>query len=150
LFSRRVLIFLTLLLLITLTGSLAAAAKPAAQPTDPLEQDANLANSIAKLLGFSVDSDKITSLRQKNYGYGEIALVYSLSHISRQPSWEIINMRDNRLGWGEIAKQVGASLSQGMNGVAKIMKDIKMDDETARLKEQIDKEPKPAKTKEKK
>lgn len=139
-----------LLLILSLSCSIALAAKSSKVEQAPLslvEQDANLANSIAKILGFSVESAKITSLREKNYGYGEIAMVYSLSHVSRQPSWEIVTMRDSKLGWGEIAGKLGVSVGKGMDGVATIMKDMKLEQETEKMKEMIAKEPKPAKKK---
>ncbi|MCX7781851.1 MAG: hypothetical protein N2491_13275 [Negativicutes bacterium] len=146
-FGKKMRVFLSLLLLLAVSCGPVLAAKPAPPPVDPLEQDANLANSIAKILGFSVDSAKVTELRQKKYGYGEIALVYSLSHVSRKPSWEIIAMRDRSLGWGEIAKQIGANMGKALNGVSQIMKDIKLESETEKLKEQIAKEPKQKGTK---
>lgn len=150
-FTKYGRILLAVLVIVALSCSIALAAKPAKKaapiPVSPIEQDANLANSIAKILGFSVDSDKITALREKNYGYGEMALLYSLSHISRKPSSDIITMRDSKMGWGEIAKQLGVSVGQGMSGVSKIMKEMDMDQETDKLKEAIDKEPKPGKDK---
>lgn len=142
-------VFLIALVIASLFCGIALAAKPAPVPFNPVEQDANLANSIAKILGFSVDSDKITSLREKNYAYGEIALLYSLSHVSRKPSWDIVTMRDGKMGWGEIAKQLGVSIGQGMSGVAKIMKEMNMAEETDKLQETINKEPKPSKDKKK-
>lgn len=147
---KHVRMLVALLLILSLSCSIALAAKSSKVEQAPLslvEQDANLANSIAKILGFSVESAKITSLREKNYGYGEIAMVYSLSHVSRQPSWEIVTMRDSKLGWGEIAGKLGVSVGKGMDGVATIMKDMKLEQETEKMKEMIAKEPKPAKKK---
>lgn len=146
-FSKYGRVLLIVFVIASLFCSIALAAKPATVPFSPVEQDANLANSIAKVLGFSVDSDKITSLREKNYTYGEIAMLYSLSHVSRKPSWDIITMRDGKMGWGEIAKRLGVSVGQGMSGVSQIMKEMNMVEETDKLKEMISKEPKPSKDK---
>ena len=145
-FSKRLTILLAMLLILSLASGLASAAKAAKEPPlSPVEQDANLANSIAKILGFSVDSDKVTALREKHYSYGDIAMVYSISHISRKASWDILAMRDSKMGWGQIAKQLGVSVGQGLNGVEKIMKEMRMPEETEKLKDVISKEPKAGK-----
>ena len=82
------------LLIILFSGvALAAKAKPEPVPVSPVEQDANLANSVAKVLGFSVDVEKVTAWREKNYNYEEMALIFCMSHIRLLPYGEIMNMK---------------------------------------------------------
>lgn len=143
--TRKNKVLLILLLIISLSCGIALAANPARNApvkVDPLEEDANLANNIAKIFGFSVDTEKITSLRKKQYSYAEIALLFSLSDISHKPSSEVIALRDRKISWKEIAKQFGVRMEQAMDGVSKIMKEMDMEAETDKLQKAIDREPK--------
>ena len=141
-------VFLVVLLLVSLSCGMVLAAAPAKNvpakadsiKVDPVEQDANLANSIAKLFGFSVDTQKITSLREKQYSYAEIALVFSLADFGKKPSSDVIALRDSKMLWKDVAKQLGVKTEKAMLGVSRIMQDMNMETETDKLRNKINNE----------
>ena len=99
-----------------------AAKKAEPQPAPaPVELDAQVAGSISKVFGFSVDTDTITGLRLKNYTYGEVAYVYSLAVLSKKTSKDIIQLRDSRMSWAEVAAKLNASPDKGQQWVSQIM-----------------------------
>lgn len=148
--TRKKTVFLVLLLLVSLSCGIVLAAAPTQNvpvkadsiKVDPVEQDANLANSIAKLLGFSVDTQKITSLREKQYSYAEIALVFCLADLGKRPSSDVIALRDSKVLWKDIAKQLGAKTEKAMFGVSQIMQEMHMEAETDKLQKAINNETK--------
>lgn len=143
-------VFLVVLLLVSLSCGMVLAATPAKNVSvkadsitvDPVEQDANLANSVAKILGFSVATQKVTTLREKQYSYAEIALVFSLADLGKRPSSDVIALRDSKVLWKDIAKQLGVKMEKAMLGVSNIMKEMKMEPETDKLQEFINNETK--------
>lgn len=141
-------VFLVVLLLVSLScGMVSAAATANNVPVkadsikvDPVEQDADLANSIAKYFSFSVATQKVTSLREKHYSNAEIALVFSLANFGKRPSADVIALRDSKMLWKDIARQLDVKMDKAMSGVSAIMKDMKMESETDKLQEAINKE----------
>ena len=136
-----------LVLIFCLSVTPVFAAKAVEEQPAPLEQDAHIAASISKVFGFSVDTDTVTGLRLKSYSYGEAAYVYSLAVLSKKTSKDVIQLRDSRMSWAEVAAKLNASPEKGQQWVGKIMKEAKMEKETERLKEILASEPKPGKQK---
>ena len=134
-----------LFLVFCLSVTTVFAAKEAETQPIPVEQDAHVADSISKVFGFSVDTNTVTGLREKNYSYGEIAYVYSLAVLSKKTSTDVIKLRDSRLSWAEVADKVKASPDKGQQWVNKIMKEAKMEKEAENLKTILAKEVKPGK-----
>ena len=92
--------------------------------------DAVLASSLAKVFGVSVDTSRISDLREnRNYGRGEIALAYSLADRSRKPVSEVFTLREKPLGWGKVAQELGLSVGDVRKKCDKVFKDAKMDKE---------------------
>jgi hypothetical protein len=58
-------------------------------------------------LFFNVPVSDVVSLRSDGYGYGEIAKAYFLALGSGMTIDEITALRDSGMGWGQIAKHVG-------------------------------------------
>ncbi len=76
---------------------------------------------------FGVDDARIKSLRDKNLGYGEVAITLSLAGklpggITDENVNKIISMRQGppMAGWGKVAKELGVKLGPVISGVEKI------------------------------
>jgi hypothetical protein len=79
---------------------------------------------------FNVSSDRIQGLRDRNLGYGEIAIVLSLSR--KMPGGatdaniqRVMTMRQGppTMGWGEIAKKLGTKLGPAISQVKNVNKE---------------------------
>jgi hypothetical protein len=79
---------------------------------------------------FSAADAQIQALRNRKLGYGEIAVVFSLAQkmpggINDANTQKILTMRQGppTMGWGEIAKKLGAKLGPTISQVRKVNKD---------------------------
>lgn len=63
--------------------------------------------SLAQELG--ITEEEIQALRASGYGYGEIVLMVQLSRTSGEELSKIKEMREEGLGWGRIAAELGVS-----------------------------------------
>ncbi len=79
---------------------------------------------------FGVTASQVAALRDKNLGYGEITIVYSLA--SKMPGGitdanvqQIMTLRQGPpvMGWGEIGKKLGFKLGPSVSQVKSIAKD---------------------------
>jgi hypothetical protein len=97
---------------------------------------------------FNVSSDQIQGLRDKKMGYGEIAIVLSLSQ--KMPGGatdaniqQVMTMRQGppTMGWGEIAKKLGTKLGPAVSQVRNIHREVnrEMKHESIGDKEQMEK-----------
>ncbi|HEY8498558.1 MAG TPA: hypothetical protein VIK90_04860 [Limnochordales bacterium] len=89
---------------------------------------------------FGVSTEEIKALRAQDLGIGEILILYSLA------SWEdevqpdqvaaILELRQDGLGWGEIAAQLGVHPRALGHVVAEVLRGPKTGPEPARWQEQ--------------
>lgn len=113
----------------------------AAPAPDEESLDAILASSLSKVFGVSVDTSRISDLREnRNYGRGEIALAYSLADRSRKPVSEVFTLREKPLGWGKVAQALGLSVGDVRKKCDKVFKDGKMDKEKTDLEQLLEDE----------
>jgi len=80
---------------------------------------------------FNVSNDRIQGLRDQKLGYGEIAIVLSLSQkmpggITDANIQQVMTMRQGppTMGWGEIAKKLGTKLGPAISQVKNVNKEI--------------------------
>jgi hypothetical protein len=80
---------------------------------------------------FSVSGDQILGLRDKKMGYGEIAIVLSLSQ--KMPGGatdaniqQVMTMRQGppTMGWGQVAKQLGTKLGPAVSQVRNVHREV--------------------------
>lgn len=76
---------------------------------------------------FGVDEARIKGLRDKNLGYGEVAITLSLAKslpggITDENVDKIVSMRQGPpvAGWGKVAKELGVKLGPVVSGVEKV------------------------------
>ena len=99
----------------------------AAPAPDEESLDAILASSLAKVFGVSIDTSRISDLREnRHYGRGEITLAYSLADRSHKPISEVFALREKPLGWGKVAQELGLSIGDVRKRCDKVFKDGKM------------------------
>jgi len=75
-----------------------------------------------KILGkyserFGVDTETLADLRAERFGYGEISHALVLSEKTGKPLDEIVAMRDDGKGWGQIADEHGVKLREATREV---------------------------------
>ena len=102
-----------------------------------LDKDATLPHgeqAVLDRLGktFNLSSDKITALKDKNLGYGEIATVLAMADkmsggLTDENINKVVGMRQDHKGWGEIARSVDVKLGSIVSRVDSIEKDAHKD-----------------------
>lgn len=113
-----------------LTAGPAAALQFVSDPLDGVKvQDARLAWELSQTYQMAVSAEQVSYLR--NYmGYGEIAMLYGMADASGKPAGDILAFRkQDNLGWGAIAQQLGGKLPDYMPKASAILKKLKLDDE---------------------
>lgn len=134
-FSLRILL-LCCCLCFGFTATTAAAPLP-----DEESQDALLASSLGKVFGISVDTSRISDLREnRHYGRGEIVLAYSLADRSRKAVSEVIKLREKPLGWSKVAQELGLSVGDVRKRCDNVFKDGKMNKEKDNLERLLEEE----------
>lgn len=102
---------------------------------------------------FGVDEARINSLRDKNLGYGEVAITLSLAKnlpggITDENVDKIVSMRQGPpvTGWGNVAKELGVKLGPVVSGVDKVSsetrKELKKTERLEKRKEKMEKQEK--------
>lgn len=81
---------------------------------------------------FNLSSDKITALKDKNLGYGEIATVLAMADkmsggLTDDNINKVVSMRQDHKGWGEISRSVDVKLNSVVSRVDSIEKDVHKD-----------------------
>lgn len=77
---------------------------------------------------YNVDDARIQSLRDKNFGYGEIAITFALAEqmpggINDENIQKIVDLRrEQNMGWGNVAKELGFKLGPVVSGAHKAQK----------------------------
>ena len=67
-------------------------------------------------------------LREKNYGYGELAIAYGMAAESGRPVSYIIYLREHeKMGWGKIGKTLGVNVSDVLHRSKNVCKNSRMD-----------------------
>jgi hypothetical protein len=61
---------------------------------------------------YKVTEKEVTDLRDKKMGWGEIDHALAISQKSGKPLSEIMAMRDSGMGWGKIAQKEGVKLGE--------------------------------------
>ena len=113
----------------------------AAPAPDEESLDAILASSLAKVFGVSIDTSRISDLREnRHYGRGEITLAYSLADRSHKPISEVFALREKPLGWGKVAQELGLSIGDVRKRCDKVFKDGKLDKEKEDLERLLEDE----------
>ena len=111
-------------------------------PATPTSQDVNLAQQLSTAYNITVTPQEIADLRAKNdIGYGGITLLYGLANASGKTVTDIIAMRQQDLGWGDIAKSLGLKVSDIMKKSSSILKSAKMNNEEKKLQSELNKKP---------
>jgi Skp family chaperone for outer membrane proteins len=98
---------------------------------------------------FGVDEARINSLRDKNLGYGEVAITLSLAKnlpggITDENVDKIVSMRQGPpvTGWGNVAKELGVKLGPVVSGVDKVSsearKELKKTERLEKKKEKME------------
>ncbi len=75
-----------------------------------------------KILGkyserFGVETETLADLRAERFGYGEISHAFVLSEMTERSQNEIMAMRREGKGWGEIADELGVKLREARREV---------------------------------
>ncbi len=102
-----------------------------------LDKDATLPNGDRVVMDrltkeFKVPADKITALKDKNLGYGDIAAIYAFADkmsggITDDNVNRVASLRESKTGWAMIAKDVNVDLGHVAKKVGGIEKDAHKD-----------------------
>lgn len=125
--SRLVVTVVASLLAVTVALS-AAASTPAAEEAEEAELGRGellLLEEIARYFG--VDAEVLQALRAQGYGMGEIVLLYALAASAPGDTLEqrvasVLSYREEGLGWGEIARELGIHPSALGQAVASVLR----------------------------
>lgn len=77
-----------------------AAAIPTNAPPPPREKEHPLVPVIAAFFG--IEEDTVLSLREHNWGFGEILLANFFAQVSGEDLDNIVSLRNEGKGWGQI------------------------------------------------
>ena len=131
------LFLITILFVTTLTMS-AAEAKPTADcKFSPLDLDFTKMLSV-EFGRISLSVCDVVAHREKNFGYGEMAIAQGLSSISGQSLSHILHLRnDEKMGWGKIAKELGVKVSDAVHRSSSVLDRIGLSGEAVRIRIEI-------------
>lgn len=129
-------IFLAVLIMV---GTVSAAASSEELP-EQTERAAIFAESLQQSFGIATTEQQVVALRQRHYGYGEIALAYSLAEKSGKTVDEVLQMREQKLGWGEIAGRLDVKLDPAVEKSKKALQTAELENESRVLDETLVKE----------
>ncbi len=139
--KRASTLYLVVSLIFSLAWITAAGADPSKEETmlqsaaSTLDQEASQSQGEKTVVQqlektFNVDEARINSLRDQKLGYGEIAILLSLTQktpegITDANIQKILAMRQGPpvMGWGEIAQKLGEKLGPVISHVEKVAKD---------------------------
>lgn len=80
----------------------------------------------------------VVAHREKNFGYGEMAIAQGLSSISGQSLSHILHLRnDEKMGWGKIAKELGVKVSDAVHRSSSVLDRIGLSGEAVRIRIEI-------------
>ncbi len=80
----------------------------------------------------------VVAHREKNFGYGEMAIAQGLSSISGQSLAHILHLRnDEKMGWGKIAKELGVKVSDAVHRSSSVLDRIGLSGEAVRIRIEI-------------
>lgn len=109
--------------------------------TTPTAKDNSLADAINKAFGSSVTGQDIADMRVNNQmGYGEIGMAFGMANASGKTTEEILAMRQQDMGWGDIAKSLGLKVSDLMSRNSSVLRNAKMNKEDKAFKNEMNKE----------
>jgi hypothetical protein len=134
------LFLITILFVTTLTMS-AAEAKPTADcKFSPLDLDFTKMLSV-EFGRISLSICDVVAHREKNLGYGEMAIAQGLSSISGRSLSHILHLRhDEKMGWGKIAKELGVKVSDAVHRSSSVLDRIGLSGEAVRIRIEIGQE----------
>ena len=134
------LFLITILFVTTLTMS-AAEAKPTADcKFSPLDLDFTKMLSV-EFGRISLSICDVVAHREKNFGYGEMAIAQGLSSISGQSLAHILHLRnDEKMGWGKIAKELEVKVSDAVHRSSSVLDRIGLSGEAVRIRIEIGQE----------
>ncbi len=102
-----------------------------------LDKDATMPNGDRVVMDrlskeFKVPVDKISALKDKNLGYGDIAAIYAFADkmsggITDDNVNKVVSLRESKTGWAMIAKDVNVDLGHVAKKVGSIEKDAHKD-----------------------
>lgn len=126
-----------------MTTGPAAALQFVSDPLDGIKvHDAKLAWELSQNYQMAVSAEQVTYLRSY-MGYGEVAMLYGMADATGKPLRDIFLMRkDDNLGWGAIAKELGVKLPDMMDKAAVVLKKVKLDGEEKAFRDKVDQETK--------
>jgi hypothetical protein len=104
--------------------------------TTVTDKDNQLAAAISKEFNTIVTGQNVKDLRVSEIGYGSITIAYAIATASGKSINDITAMRQQSLGWGEIAHQFGLKFSDLINKSSEALKTAKIDKEAKELKDQ--------------
>ena len=80
----------------------------------------------------------VVAHREKNFGYGEMAIAQGLSSISGQSLAHILHLRnEEKMGWGKIAKELGVKVSDAVHRSSSVLDRIGLSGEAVRIRIEI-------------
>ncbi len=109
-------------------------AQQVSQELDAVAKSEGSRSNVEKRLAgqFKVDSATINELRARKMGYGEISMALSLAQqmpggASKENIQKVMSVRQeyNKVGWGDVAKQLGVDLGKSVGQVKKMAKECK-------------------------
>lgn len=124
---------------LSLASPAAFASKPAQDcKSSPLDIDFVKGLSI-EFGNISLSFCDVTRHREKNFGYGEMAIAQGLSSISGRSLSHIVHMRtEHKMGWGKIAKELGVKVSDAVHRSSSVLDRVGLSGEAARIRIDID------------
>ena len=138
--KSSVLFLIAVLFVTTLTMS-AAQAKPTADcKFSSLDLDFTKMLSV-EFGRISLSICDVVAHREKNLGYGEMAIAQGLSSISGRSLSHILHLRnDEKMGWGKIAKELGVKVSDAVHRSSSVLDRRGLSGEAVRIRIEIGQE----------
>ncbi len=104
------------------------------------EKDNQLADSISNKFNTIVTGQNVRDLRVSGMGYGSITITYAMAAVTGKSVSDITTMRQQGLGWGEIANQSGVKVSDLLGKSSRVLKSTKLNQEAKEVKNQAKQE----------
>ena len=75
-----------------------------------------------------IDAQEFSQFRDKNYGYGELAIAYGMAAESGHPVSYIMYLREQeKMGWGKVGKTIGVKVSDVLHRAKSVCQNSRMD-----------------------